>query len=69
MDAQAVMMEALMAKIEIKGTIEELERISIFLENNFIKYAFVDDHDSDKAIGEWEEPIDWPLDHLFDEVD
>lgn len=69
MDAQADMMEALMAKIEIKGTIEELQRISIFLENNFIKYSFTDSPDTDEPIGEWEEPIDWPIDHFLSEVD
>lgn len=33
-----------MAKIEIKGTPDELERVSTFLENNSIKFSIVRDY-------------------------
>ena len=33
-----------MAKIEIKGTPEKLERIAIFLKTNNIDYSMIDDY-------------------------
>lgn len=69
MDAQMALLEAHKAKIEIKGSLEELQRISIFLENNFIKYDLVEDQDAHAPIGEWEDPIDWPLEGFLGDTD
>lgn len=66
MSTQTVMTDTTKAKIEIEGSIEELHRISIFLENNFVKYAFVDASEKDLNLPEWEESIEWPLDNLFE---
>ncbi len=52
--------DKIMAKIEIKGTAEELYRVSIFLENNFIKHTFNDNVGGDDLVSqELEEAIDW----------
>ncbi len=50
-----------MYKIEIKDSFENLERISIFLENNHIKHFVVSDIDSEHSIAEIEESINWPF--------
>jgi len=50
-----------MYKIEIKGTPEDLKRISIFLENNHIKHDIKDNEDHAPFIEELAEAIDWPL--------
>ncbi|SDF07938.1 hypothetical protein SAMN05421636_11123 [Pricia antarctica] len=50
-----------MKKIEIKGPYETLERISIFLENNYIKHNVIGDVGSDQAPEEIQESIDWPF--------
>ncbi len=50
-----------MYKIEIKGTNDDLERISIFLENNHIKHNVEDDIHKTPVLEEMEEAIDWPL--------
>ena len=50
-----------MYKIEIKGTNDDLERISIFLENNHIKHNVEDDINQTVVLEEMEEAIDWPL--------
>ncbi|MFH6604438.1 hypothetical protein ACEZ3G_13175 [Maribacter algicola] len=49
-----------MHKIEIKGSSEDLQRISIFLDNNYIKYDIVDDR-QDSILEEIEGTIDWPF--------
>lgn len=48
-----------MNKIQIKGTNEHLERISIFLDNNHIKHN-IEDNDT-PVLQEIDETIDWPL--------
>lgn len=48
-----------MNKIQIKGTIEHLERISIFLDINHIKHN-IENKDT-PVLQEIEETIDWPL--------
>lgn len=50
-----------MYKIEIKGSSEELQRISIFLDNNHIKYNVKDDIDNNHGLKELEECINWPF--------
>jgi len=49
-----------MYKIEIKGPSEDLQRISIFLDNNHIKHNIVDDK-QDSVLEEIEGTIDWPF--------
>lgn len=50
-----------MYKIEIKGTNDDLERISIFLENNHIKHNVEDDIHKTAVLEEMEEAIEWPF--------
>ncbi len=50
-----------MKKIEIKGPCDTLERISIFLDNNHIKYDLIGDAGYGQAPEEFQESIDWPL--------
>ena len=54
------MMDSIMSKIEIKGTLEDVLRISTFLENNYIKHTVIENIDND-FLQEMEESIDWPL--------
>ena len=49
-----------MYKIEIKGSAEDLQRISIFLDNNHIKHSIVDDK-INPVLEEIEGTIEWPL--------
>lgn len=50
-----------MYKIEIKGSSEDLQRISIFLDNNHIKHYVIDNDNYDHPLEEIEESIDWPF--------
>lgn len=51
-----------MYKIEIKGTPEDIQRISIFLDNNHLKHSIKDDVSSSPSVlEEISEAIDWPL--------
>lgn len=49
-----------MYKIEIKGTSEDLQRVSIFLDNNYIKHNIVE-HIEDLVLEEIDGSIDWPF--------
>lgn len=49
-----------MYKIEIKGSSEDLQRVSIFLDNNHIKHIIVEDAEG-LALEEIEGTIDWPF--------
>lgn len=68
MDAQTDVMDALKAKIEIKGTLEDLQRISIFLDNNYITYAFAEAENHKTTLDEWEGSIDWPPEGFLDDL-
>jgi len=50
-----------MAKIEIKGTPEELQRVSVFLNNNHIKHLIINDEESELLLEEKDGSIDWPM--------
>lgn len=50
-----------MYKIEIRGSAENLQRISMFLDNNHIKHCVIDNDDYSHPIEEIEESIDWPF--------
>lgn len=50
-----------MYKIEIKGTPEDLQRISIFLDNNHLEHCITDDISHTPVREEISETIDWPL--------
>jgi len=53
-----------MDKIEIKGCLETLKRISIFLENNHIDYVLINNIIDDQIQEEINESIDWPFKSL-----
>ena len=55
------MIDLMMYKIEIKGTAEDLQRVSIFLENNHIKHDVSEDEIHDLVLEEMEGAIDWPF--------
>jgi len=50
-----------MYKIEIKASSEDLQRISVFLDNNHIKHNVIDDIDYSHGPEEIEESINWPF--------
>ena len=51
-----------MYKIEIKGTPEDIQRISTFLDNNHLKHRIKEDvSPSPPTLEEISDAIDWPL--------
>ena len=58
---QSHMINSIMSKIEISGTLEELQRIAVFLENNYIKHSVVDNTREVRLLEELEEAIEWPF--------
>lgn len=50
-----------MNKIEIKGSDDTLERISIFLDNNHINHNVIGDISYGRTLDEIQESFDWPF--------
>ena len=55
------MINSIMSKIEINGTLEEIQRIAVFLENNYIKHSVVSNSKDARLLEELEETIEWPF--------
>ena len=58
---QKTVSDAGVYKIEIEGPPEELQRISTFLDNNFIKYNVKDANCAELHLKEIDGYFDWPL--------
>ncbi|MEX0290713.1 MAG: hypothetical protein AB3N14_16530 [Flavobacteriaceae bacterium] len=48
-------------KIVIEGEAEDLNRISTFLDNNYIRHSVIDKEGDSDTLEEFEGYIDWPI--------
>ena len=58
---QTEMTELTSYKIVIEGVVEELQRISTFLDNNYIRHSVIDQESASTPLKEFEDYLEWPL--------